>query len=143
MTIYDVEIADVPTDVVFSKGEQNEMSTYEDTSLIHVKQPEDELDFEKIKEIAKKAKKATVITEKPITNAELRAIPTYINDICRFVKKYASNGKFKFEYDCSKLSKACFIELADTFKQTYPLFFVAINTKTQMITVDWSGNHNV
>ena len=138
--IYDVEIAD---DAVITRGEQNEMPIDEKLSLNRNLPQEDELDFHKIQQTAKNAIKMTEVGDKPITQAELRSIPTYINDICRYVKKYASNGKMKFEYDCSKLSKACFSELATQFKQKYPLFFLVMNFKTKMLTVDWSGKNEV
>lgn len=104
---------------------------------------EDELDFEKIREKAKKARQALIVAEKPITPGELKSIPIYINDISRYIDKYASQGKDEFDYDCSKLSKACFIELATQFKQKYPMFFLVMNSKTQMLKINWSGKLEV
>jgi hypothetical protein len=100
---------------------------------------EDELNYEEVREATKKAKQALIVAEKPISAAELKAIPLYMNDIARYVKKYAGNGKTSFDYDCSKLSKACFFELASQFKHKYKEFFVVTNSKLQVLTVDWSG----
>ena len=104
---------------------------------------EDELNYEQIREITKKAKQSIVVSEKPITPTELKSIPLYINDMARYIKKYASNGKHSFEYDCSKLSKACFQELASQFKHKYKEFFVVMNSKTQILIVEWSGKNEV
>lgn len=120
------------------------MTTSEEKKLM-ARSPviEDELDFNQIKEMAKKARQKTIQTETPITESELRAIPMYINDMVRYIKKYAASGKIKFDYDCSKLSKACFFELARQFKYKYKEFFVVTETKSQILTVEWSGKSEV
>lgn len=100
---------------------------------------EDELDFEKIKEKTKKSRQELIISEKPMSAAELKSLPLYVNDIVRYVDKYASQGKEQLDYDCSKLSKACFLEISHTFKQKYPLFFLVMSLKTQILTINWSG----
>jgi hypothetical protein len=51
-------------------------------------------------------------------------------------------GKNKFEYDCGNLSPQSFMELATTFKEKYPLFFVLIRFK-QILVIDWSGKSEV
>lgn len=104
---------------------------------------EDELDFNQIKETAKKARQSLIVAEKPISQSELKNIPLYINDMVRYIKRYAAQGKNTFEYDCSKLSKACFFQLATEFKTKYKEFFVVTNHKTQILTVDWSGKSEV
>jgi transposase len=104
---------------------------------------EDELNYEEIRETTKKARQAMVVSEKPISQSELKSIPMYINDMIRYIKKYSSSGKTSFDYDCSKLSKACFLELASQFKHKYKEFFVVTNIKTQILTVDWSGKSEV
>jgi hypothetical protein len=121
-----------------------EMATIEEKKLM-ARSPtmEDELDFQKIKETAKKARQSLIVAEKPISQSEIKNIPMYINDIARYIKKYASQGKISFDYDCSKLSKACFFELASQFKHKYKEFFVVTNSKTQVLTVDWSGKSEV
>jgi hypothetical protein len=117
-----------------------EMSLTEEKKLMaRTPKMEDELNYEEIREATKKAKQSLVVAEKPISAAEIKAIPLYMNDIARYVKKYAGNGKTSFDYDCSKLSKACFMELASQFKHKYKEFFVVTNSKTQVLTVDWSG----
>lgn len=104
---------------------------------------EDSLDFEKIREKTKKARQAMIVSEKPITPTELKNISMYISDIERYVSKYADQGKEEFQYDCKNLSKACFFELANQFKMKYKEFFVATNSKTQILTVNWSGKLEV
>ena len=86
-----------------------EMALTEEKKLI-ARSPkmEDELDFEKIKETTKKARQAMIVSEKPISQSELKSIPLYMNDIARYIQKYAQQGKVEFDYDCTKLSKACF-----------------------------------
>lgn len=121
-----------------------EMTTVEEKKLM-ARTPtlEDELNFDQIKEMAKKARQSAVQTERPISQSELKNIPLYMNDMVRYIKKYAAVGKDKFEYDCSKLSKACFLQLAAEFKHKYKEFFVVIQSKTQILTVDWSGKSEV
>ena len=46
---------------------------------------EDELNYEEIREATKKAKQSLVVAEKPISAAEIKAIPLYMNDIARYV----------------------------------------------------------
>ena len=104
---------------------------------------EDNLDFEKIREKTKKARQALIVSEKPITPSELKSIPMYIGDIERYIDKYASQGKEEFQYDCKNLTKACFFELANQFKHKYKEFFVVTNSKTQVITINWSGKSEV
>lgn len=104
---------------------------------------EDGLDFEKIREKTKKARQAMIIAEKPITPSELKSIPIYINDISRYISKYADQGKDEFDYDCKNLSQACFLELAKQFKQENKDFFVKMNTKTRVLTINWSGKLEV
>jgi len=121
-----------------------EMATVEEKKLMaRTPTMEDDLDFDKIKETAKKARQALIVAEKPISQSELKNIPLYINDMARYIKKYAAQGKNTFEYDCSKLSKACFFELAKEFKTKYKEFFVVTNHKTQILTIDWSGKSEV
>jgi hypothetical protein len=104
---------------------------------------EDDLDFNQIKETAKKARQSLIVAEKPISQSELKNIPLYINDMVRYIKRYAAQGKNTFEYDCGKLSKACFFELANQFKHKYKEFFVVTNSKTQILIIDWSGKSEV
>lgn len=132
------------TSSVITEGSNNQMTKSEDQKLMaRTPLPEDDLDFDAIREMAKKAQKEKVVAAKPITQTELRAIPTYINDMSRYIRKYASAGKISFQYDCSKLSTACFLELAQQFKEKYPRFFVVTQLGSQIITVDWSGKNEV
>ena len=121
-----------------------EMATVEEKKLM-ARSPkmEDELDILKIREKTKKARQALIVSEKPISASELKSIPLYISDIERYIDKYASQGKDQFDYDCSKLSKACFFELANQFKHKYKEFFVVTNSKTQVLTINWSGKNEV
>jgi len=122
------------------------LTTLGDTSM-PTKEPADkisfvdELDFEKIKETAKEAQKKLLLnkTEVGLTSAEKKAIPMYINDVVVYIKKYAKQGKFKFEYDCKNLTSNCFIELAKEFKERYPLFFVVTDHGTKTLIVEWTG----
>jgi hypothetical protein len=127
---------------VISLGESQIMKDQKTDTLamaIQNSPEEDKLDFESIRDTAKRAQKSLSPKVKDITQAELRSIALYLKDIARYVKRYASNGKMKFEYDCSKLTPVCFMELALQFKNKNPMFFVVTNSKTQVLTVDWSG----
>jgi len=117
-----------------------EMALTEDKKLM-ARSPkmEDDLDFEKVKETTKKARQEMIVSEKPMTQAERKSIPLYMNDIARYIQKYAQQGKFEFDYDCTKLTQACFFELAIQFKQKYKEFFVVTSSKTQILTINWSG----
>lgn len=120
------------------------MATVEEKKLMaRTPTMEDDLDFNSVRETAKKARQSLIVAEKPISQSELRNIPLYINDMARYIKKYAAQGKYTFEYDCSKLSKACFIELANQFKSKYKEFFVVTNNKSQILIIDWSGKLEV
>jgi hypothetical protein len=111
-------------------------------NVIRFQEPvEEELDFEKIKEITKKANN-TQITIKTLTDKEKSQLQVYMKDIARYINKYASQGKSKFEYDCAGLTVQAFMELATTFKENYPLFFVLIRFK-QILVIDWSGKSEV
>lgn len=117
-----------------------EMPLTEEKKLVaRTPKMEDELDYELIREKTKKARQALIVADRPISQSEIKAIPLYINDMIRYINKYASDGKQEFQYDCSKLSKACFMELASQFKHKYKEFFVVTNSKTQILIVDWSG----
>lgn len=106
---------------------------------------DNQLDFESIKETAKQAEKNIILnkTANTLTSAEKKAIPIYINDIVSYVKKYAKQGKFKFEYDCKNLTNTCFFELATEFKQKNPLFFVMTDSYTKILSVEWTGKNEV
>jgi hypothetical protein len=103
------------------------------------------LDFEKIKELSKQAQKrfSQGKSDVGLSQAEKKSIPIYINDIVSYIKKYALQGKFKFEYDCSQLSVACFNELATTFKQNNPLFYVSQHHHLKILTIEWTGKNEV
>jgi hypothetical protein len=103
----------------------------------------DELDFEMIKETAKEAHKKLLLkkTEAGLTSAEKNAIPVYIKDMASYIKKYAKQGRFKFEYDCKNLTNNCFDELAKEFKERNPLFFVVTDYGTKTLIVEWTGKN--
>jgi TusA-related sulfurtransferase len=105
----------------------------------------DDLDFHKINQATKDALKKSTSGKsiKVLSTNEKKAIPLYIKDITSYIKKYAAQGKFKFEYDCSKLTEVCFHELAHQFKQKNPLFFVVKQHYTQILTIEWSGKNEV
>jgi hypothetical protein len=125
------------------------LTTLGDTSMPAKETPEkisfqfDELDFETIKETAKEAQKKLLLnkTEAGLTSAEKYAIPVYIKDMASYIKKYAKQGKFKFEYDCKNLTSSCFIELAKEFKERHPLFFVVTDHGTKTLIVEWTGKN--
>ena len=106
---------------------------------------DNQLDFESVKQTAKQAEKKLLLnkTNNILTTAEKKAIPVYINDIVSYVKKYAKQGKFKFEYDCKNLTNTCFFELATEFKQKNPLFFVITDSHMKILTVEWTGKNEV
>ena len=130
---------------VITSGEQQNLSNIESTfTALPPANLDEDLDFDSVRTAANKAQKKVQQTAQKITSSETRAIPNYIRDMVRYIKKYAANGRFKFEYDCTKLSNPCFLELAKQFKEKYPAFFVVItNAKVQILTVDWSGKSEV
>ena len=130
------------TDSVIIEGGKNEVGKVEDTKLM-APPIEDDLDFDQIHQAAKDAKKSKIVVEQQLTQSDLRAIKTYINDMSRYIKKYAAAGKMSFQYDCSKVATHCFLELARQFKKKYPRFFVVTQMGTQILTVDWSNKHEV
>lgn len=121
-----------------------EMALTEEKKLI-ARSPkmEDELNYEQIREKTKKARQALIVSDKPLSPTDVKAIPLYMNDMIRYINKYAADGKHEFQYDCGKLSKACFFELANQFKHKYKEFFVVTNSKTQILIIDWSGKSEV
>lgn len=103
----------------------------------------DLLDFDKMHQTARKAVTKTASKEESLSQEEIESIPEYINDISKYIKSYARQGKFTFKYDCTNLSKLCFAELANQFKQKNPRFFVLTDFGTRILTVDWSGKNEV
>jgi hypothetical protein len=132
-----------------------DLTTLGDFDMLPKQQPEkisfrvddidNQLDFESIKQTAKQAEKKLLLNKSSdiLTSAEKKAIPIYMNDIISYVKKYAKQGKFKFEYDCKNLTNTCFFELATEFKQKNPLFFVMTDSHMKILTVEWTGKNEV
>jgi hypothetical protein len=132
-----------------------DLTTLGDYDMLPKQQPEkisfrvddidNQLDFESIKQTAKQAEKKLLLNKSSdtLTSAEKKAIPVYMNDIISYVKKYAKQGKFKFEYDCKNLTNTCFFELATEFKQKNPLFFVMTDSHMKVLTVEWTGKNEV
>jgi hypothetical protein len=132
-----------------------DLTTLGDFDMLPKQQPEkisfrvddidNQLDFESIKQTAKQAEKKLLLNKSSdtLTSAEKKAIPIYMNDIISYVKKYAKQGKFKFEYDCKNLTNTCFFELATEFKQKNPLFFVMTDSHMKVLTVEWTGKNEV
>jgi hypothetical protein len=130
-----------------------DLTTLGDFDMLPKQQPEkisfrvddidNQLDFESIKQTAKQAEKKLLLNKSSdtLTSAEKKAIPIYMNDIISYVKKYAKQGKFKFEYDCKNLTNTCFFELATQFKQKNPLFFVMTDSHMKVLTVEWTGKN--
>lgn len=101
------------------------------------------LDYNLIREAAKKANTSTLVQKQELTQKEIDRIEFYIEDMEKYIKDFAETGKYKFVYDCSNLPERVFFELATRFKQRNPLFFVVTQKKTQALTVDWSGKNEV
>lgn len=132
-----------------------DLTTLGDYDMLPKQQPEkisfrvddidNQLDFESIKQTAKQAEKKLLLNKSSdtLTSSEKKAIPVYMNDIISYVKKYAKQGKFKFEYDCKNLTNTCFFELATEFKQKNPLFFVMTDSHMKVLTVEWTGKNEV
>ncbi len=59
------------------------------------------------------------------------------------IKELCVEGKERFFYDCSKINENVFYQLAITFKQRNPLFFVTTEDKIQRLTIEWSGKNEV
>lgn len=107
------------------------------------------LDFNTIQEETIRAKKSkiTVKTEKvsnyQLTEKDLKQIGLLMKNMEKNITKFATEGKHKLTYDCSKLENPIFFELANTFKTNNPKFYVETNAGTKMIVVDWSGKNEV
>ena len=114
----------------------------DDTNNVLESVVEQDLNFHTIKELTKKALTNTNTPIKTLTNKEKAYLQVYMKDIIRYINKYAMQGKNKFEYDCENLSPQSFMELARTFKEKYPLFFVLIRFK-QILVIDWSDKNEV
>lgn len=119
--------------LVSLSGETNTMSE-------STKTEENLLDFEKIRQISKEMSKK-VKQEKPLTKKEIENVEFYVNDMARHIKEYAQDGRTTFKYDCSRVSKTLFMELAQAFKTRNPKFYVQTNSGTQTLLVDWSGKN--
>ena len=130
-------------DVITSGAEEDLSQNEESFAALPPQNLDDDLDFNSILETAKKAKVKSQQVTQTLSPGELKALPSYIRDMVRYVKKYATSGKFKFEYDCSKLTPVCFMELATQFKEKYTSFFVVVDVKRQHIIVDWTGKNQV
>lgn len=101
------------------------------------------LDYRAIREATKKANESVVKREIPLTEKELAKIESYIQDMEDYIKELSYEGKEKFFYDCSKIGENVFYQLAITFKERNPLFFVTTEDKIQRLTIDWSGKNEV
>lgn len=101
------------------------------------------LDYKEICQVTKKAVNVLKNEDVPLTDKEKDRISFYIEDIETRIAEMAKTGKNKFLYDCSKLSKKVFIELAVQFKNKNPLFFVVQDYGIQMLTVKWAETNEV
>ena len=120
--------------------------TFEDTYLVEG-QPMS-LDFEVIQEATNKAKKEKIITkiEKhtptyTLTEKESKLIDSYVRDMEKHITKFASVGKDKFTYDCSKIDLSHYLELAKRFKAANPKFYVESHNGPRLIIIDWVGKN--
>lgn len=101
------------------------------------------LNFDEIRQIQKKSlQKKTKVVE-TLSEKEAEDIEYYVNDISRYIRKYAEKGDTKFQYDCSPLTQVCFLALAERFKTLNPRFFVVTQLGSQVLTVDWSNKNEV
>lgn len=103
------------------------------------------LDFNDIKELAKKRieEKKNLNVKKTLSKKEKENILFYVKEIEKYILEYAESGKQVFRYDCSKLEKHVFHELAKAFKEQNKLFFVMTNDGCQELTIDWTGKNEV
>lgn len=101
------------------------------------------LDFDEIRKIQKESVSKKTKTTHVLTEQEKDNIEYYVNDMARFIKKYAERGETKFMYDCSPLTEVCFLALAERFKSLNPRFFVVTQLGSQVLTVDWTGKNEV
>lgn len=99
--------------------------------------------FHEMKEKAdEKNKKKTVVKEN-LSAEDSDFVDYLIRDVEAHIRNNASQGKYTFDYDCSKINSAVYQELLIRFKHQHPLFFVMTSGKSQKMTVDWSGYHDV
>jgi len=82
------------------------------------------LDYKDVCDTTKKIATLLKQDETPLTEKEKTKVLFYVEDIEKRILDMAKAGKNKFIYDCSKLTKKMFVDIAKEFKDRNPLFFV-------------------
>lgn len=102
------------------------------------------LDFEKIKETAKRARKASYVVEEKLTPEEEEDIPKYVDHLSGLIEEYAVAGKDSIQYNCSMLPRHMMEAIAQGFRDLHPRgFMVIVDGGRGWIIVEWSGNNEV
>lgn len=94
------------------------------------------LNFDDIQEITKehRNKKLLVKREEPknpiiISLEEEKLLNSWIKDLEKYIVIWASDGKNTLHYDCSKIDRHLFFELAKRFKINNPRFYVEYHSR--------------
>lgn len=108
------------------------------------------LDFEQIQQMADEAMKKAIIDRKvlPKTKIELtveeqKKVDNWVKDLEKHIKDFAKTGSKIFTYKCDKLPTHLFYEIALSFKEKNPRFYVETHGGTQEIKVTWDGKNEV
>jgi hypothetical protein len=101
------------------------------------------LDYKDVCDTTKKIAALLKQDEKPLTEKEKTKILFYIDDMEKHILDIAKTGKNIFVYDCSKLTKKMFVDIAEEFKERNPLFFVLQDSGIQMLTIQWGMTNEV
>ena len=101
------------------------------------------LDYDEIVTISSLSRQKKKSSLDSITEEEQRALPMFIKDMVKHIGRYARKGESKFSYDCSKLSKTLFLEIAKEFKKINSKFFVVTDYGRSVIIVEWNKSNEV
>jgi hypothetical protein len=104
---------------------------------------EDKEEFwQKVKSLSEAAKKTIKKeTTDNITQEEDIRLDYWVMDMMKHIEKRAKTGKTTFSYDCSKIRRELFEELALRFVQKNPRIMVIKDGGRQYLNVDWSGKN--
>lgn len=89
------------------------------------------LDFDNIQEITREHKNKKLLSKKEepkklitISPDEEKVLNSWMKDLEKYIVSWALEGKNKLYYDCSKVDRHLFFELAKRFKMRNPKFYL-------------------
>lgn len=97
------------------------------------------LDFDDIQEITKEHRNKKLLSKKEepkkpiiISSDEEKLLNSWIKDLEKYIVSWALDGKNKLHYDCSKIDRHLFFELAKVFKMRNPRFYVEYHSRNSI-----------